>query len=469
MIMTLGLNTLKFGVESQTGFEIPPPLPEITSKVSQLKSRMAENQSESRARKSSVVILGGGTAGLMRALVSLVNGNPTQVIEKRAADLKARDNIVTLLEESFDLLDDYGILEYLHQNQLIKKNIYRRPFNTYPSIDVRICDLELAIKMIINQLDPHAISYSSEVESHELKEGHDISLKIRSIIKTDEIKSRIENCVDVLVISEGSKSVSNKRILNNRYIRYLKPIPTVLVNFTMPGENDIFSPISYFLRGLWFLVSKITSLCLNRFRQPQQVGAFTQFKIPNQCDSSASLSNTEIKEINRLKSKMIQAEGSELEAQAKKDFEDYLVHKARIAGAAHSIVTFVTAIQRGDMGLLNTIPSWHAKAQVKIFDATLRKAETLAKVLGNTLCLVAGDAAVTADSVTSLGCTTAISTAKQFLRSLKARDSGTSLSEIVDDYVQRTSEDVQRVVQRSLDIRRLVNPDAILENPILET
>jgi len=73
-------------------------------------------------RELSVVVLGGGPAGLYRAIESIMNNHKTQVIEKRTEDA-GRINVVELYGETIHHLHNYGILQWLIEQHLINPYI----------------------------------------------------------------------------------------------------------------------------------------------------------------------------------------------------------------------------------------------------------------------------------------------------------------------------------------------------------
>jgi hypothetical protein len=126
--------------------------PSFRETIETLKAKIAASD-----EKPKVVILGGGPAGLMRAIQSISNGNPTLVIEKRAENASGRANTVALTSDTIKMLKYCGIYQYLMEN----KWIY--PPNASGIVCVRLGDLEKAMKAVLQELNlnQQTIQYNS--------------------------------------------------------------------------------------------------------------------------------------------------------------------------------------------------------------------------------------------------------------------------------------------------------------------
>lgn len=98
---------------------------------------------ENKTKKLGIVILGAGPAGLIRAIQGLLEGHTIQIIEKRSASHPGRHNVVSLIKASMELLKEYGVFNYLLENNLV------REVDEPLSIFVKLSDLERSLKQMI--------------------------------------------------------------------------------------------------------------------------------------------------------------------------------------------------------------------------------------------------------------------------------------------------------------------------------
>jgi len=163
---------------------IVPPKKEIEGsfleRIHDLKSTMPP-QTET---KQKVVILGAGPAGLIRAITSIMNGNPTQIIEKRSEKESGRQNTIHLNLGTVYQLVHLGAYQYLLENKLIY------PQKNLDSINVRLVDLEEALKAVLKGIQPaQQITYHSKLEAIDSSQKK-LNLTIES---ADHQKTIIEN------------------------------------------------------------------------------------------------------------------------------------------------------------------------------------------------------------------------------------------------------------------------------------
>jgi len=199
-------------------------------RIEQLKKQLSPNN-----HKPLVVISGAGPAGLLRAIQSIINGNPTQVIEKRSQDNPGRENTVALTETSIKILQHFGIYAYLIENKLIY------PPNKGGFICARIKDLEKAMKKVLEELSPQSvITYDSTIVAIDTSTD-----KIRLSTQSSTEEQLTIADVGIFVNAEGAKSSTNG-LLNINRKQVLPPTPAIVAIFR-DDRPDITSFSSFFV------------------------------------------------------------------------------------------------------------------------------------------------------------------------------------------------------------------------------
>lgn len=181
-----------------------------------------------------VVVLGAGPAGLLGAIVAIVNGCTTQIIEKRKEGAKGRENMVALQDKTLCILEKYGIYQSLKEEGLIY------PLNREGYVCVQIKDLENAMKRVVKKLD-------SEVIFHY---GTQVTEIVQKNLKADLIlREKTVEEVDVIVNAEGCKSSTND-LLKIARVRVLPPIPVITTIFkdNRPRITGLKSGFEYMLK-----------------------------------------------------------------------------------------------------------------------------------------------------------------------------------------------------------------------------
>ena len=213
--------------------------------IAWLKSKM-----NTGTRKPTVVILGAGPAGLMRAIQSIGNGNPTILFERRPENANGRINTVALTPTTIAMLSYCGIYQYLIENRLIFL-----PATPSDYIMVRLADLELAMKKVISEIDPNfAIQYNSKVTAIDAQ-SQKINLEVENLSTKEK---RTIKKVDILVNAEGKNSSTNTLLKINR-TEVLPSIPVIAAVYKdmRPKIRGVCSLVNYVGKSLFYLAQTI--------------------------------------------------------------------------------------------------------------------------------------------------------------------------------------------------------------------
>lgn len=231
--------TASFAASSATSFVAVPSsfFPKETQilresfreKIAELQ-RLRDTELHHSQKRPYVVILGAGPAGLIRAIVAIVNGNRVTVVEKRSQDQEGRLNAILLTHRTIDILKDYGVYHYLAERNLFGSSSNEERF----SCSVTICDLEAAMKAVIEALqkDEKIIHFRSQVDHVVNEPGRAIDL----VLRIDERARSTLRSVDVLIVAEGVKSTTLEKVLNGRRVEVLPPVAIIGGIFKTAGH-----------------------------------------------------------------------------------------------------------------------------------------------------------------------------------------------------------------------------------------
>src|SRR5262245_43273739 len=234
----------------------------FNDRIKDLQKKMVSRSNQ----KPSIVILGAGPAGLLRAIQSISNGNPTTVIEKRSEENPGRANTVALTETTIVMLQYCGIYQYLIEH----RQIY--PPNAGGYISVRLADLEHAMKEVLKQLSPHSIiQYDSTVSKIDTQ-----SDKIKLVVESANGVTKTLSDIGILVITEGSHSPTSAKLGIER-TEVLPPIPVIAAIYknkrpTITGMSSLLrytgKSINYLAITIYYHVQFIFKFILSHhFRQ----------------------------------------------------------------------------------------------------------------------------------------------------------------------------------------------------------
>lgn len=409
-------------------------------RIRQLKERMSTRTEN----KPLVVISGAGPAGLLRAIQSISNGNPTKVIERRSEEAPGRANTVALTETTIAMLKYCGIYSYLLENRLIY------PPNRQGYISVRLKDLEKAMKTVLQELSPDSIiEYNSKIVAIDTQED-----KIRLTTESSTGERSTISDVGIFVNAEGSRSSTNA-LLGIERIEVLPAIPVIaamcrddrpyITNvgsfFVYVGKSITQIAITVYYHTIFFF----QFLFSKNFRA-QITGALI-LPTPGQNYVGCGFSDTINDGFKALK-----------ESGNEQEYLAFAKHWINLAICAANMVSFLSWF-KGD-SYLHT--GRHLPLdQFEIVHIGADHANKYVQKSNNSTILLAGDASATVDPTTGLGCNTAIQSSVDFLDFLWDYDNN-SKDKILQDYKNRTSARIKDIHNASIFMRSLYRPDALI-------
>lgn len=470
---------MAFGFESgiTSFFERRPSFFQSVNIDGSFQERMKVLKDKAQAttyHKPTVVILGAGPAGLLRAIQSISNGNPTTLIERRREDAPGRINTVALTTTTIAMLRYCGIYQYLMENRLI----YPEKGSGY--IMVRLADLELAMNRVLQEINPNfAIQYNSKVAAIDSQ-----SKKINLIIENTKTK-RIINKIDILVNTEGKNSSTNA-LLGIKRTEVLPSIPVIAAIYEdkRPKIRGISSLFKYVYMSHTYLAQTIYyhTLFLFKFISSrnfrQQITGSLILKTPKQnyvgCGFSDEINTCleslqeAIKEKNGILDKAKQT-GTEHEIkkqaielnQLEKQYKTFTSRWIHFSICHANIVAMIQRLFR--ISHLYTA-SHRFLAKFEIIKIGADRANNYCKKINQTSVLLGGDASATVDPTTGLGCNTAIQSSVDFLDFIWDHDTKPHSKTLLEEYSSRMEKRVEYIHKASKITRSLYRPDALKLN-----
>jgi len=436
------------------------------------------------AGKPVVVISGAGPAGLIRGIHSILNGNPTTLIEKRSADQEARANSVALNRESITLLKNDGIYDYLVENRLIFSQ------NTETGLSVRLGDLEKAAKAVLSRLTKkQVIVYDSEISQINSDSNGKIRLNLQ---KKDGSTIAFSSPVDLLSVGEGARShtadllgISRDQILPNipavaAIFKDNRPKITHLssfLNYAKLTVLNLFANSYYFsLFALKFIFQRETPFNPNR-----KIAGSLILSTPGQHYLGYGLNKEESEKIKKLSQAVQTAKKRFLEAQAKnnpqaaslkatylsekKKYQSSLRHWAYLSFYFSNVLSVLRCLHglfhREWLGL-----NWACWKPIDIKRTKMveigadRAKYSFAKV-GSSPVLLSGDTLATVDPTTGLGCNTALITVWRFDEFLLGLEKKESVDQLLINYGNAAESKIAYIHQESKWMRKIYRPDAL--------
>jgi flavin-dependent dehydrogenase len=466
------------------------PVNSFTSTMTQLhNTQVAATQSKTTNGTGSpkVVILGAGPAGLMRAIESLVRGNETIVVEKRAEGQEGRFNTVALTEDTVQQLTQYGIYQYLLENGSIF------PPTKWGYMSVRIGDLEAAMKAVIDQLSPNrpVICYDTRVVAVD-QTASKVSLSLQQTGNSQ--RSQIGN-IDILVNAEGAKSSTNE-LLGIGRITVLPKVPVIAAIFedTRPAIVGVCSLVQYVAQTLVNLAVSIYYYTIFFFKaifqgewvfgSDRTIAGALILTTPNQnylgCGFTDEMSKRLIalKQVRDAKKQVLNqleatAPNGENTENARKEFleaeeaynglAEYWIKlsfcAANIFALARDIYNFFGTETRGFYHFNRA--AYLPLKNFQLIEIGADRAIHSSAQYGETAYLIAGDALATVDPTTGLGCNTAVKTSKLFKTFLEGVEAGTAQDQLLQNYNNSVQVVVDRIHDESIAKRRIYRPDAV--------
>ncbi len=428
------------------------------------------------SNRPSIVISGGGPAGLIRAIDALVTGNPVTVIEKRKQDARARDNTVALGVDTVPLLKFYGVYQYLLENGLI-----------FPErggdFNVRLADLETAMKAVISQITPEKIIYfESTIERVNSYPGAKAD-----IIVSSPSGAKNFNAIDLLVVAEGAHSPTNQ-LLGNRRVSVLPSIPVIAAIFKddrpqIRGVSTFFQYIgkslantatSVYYYTIFFF--KVVFQGEHIFNKNRKIAGSLVLRTPNQNYLGSGLSKKETEIMKQVIQKLENAQ-EELEAAKKQNYSQErlapLNEKVKVAQKEWDRYmkywTGISFCSANIFGILASIfgrqkldfASWLPLDHLSITEIGADKSDIYSGKIGQSSFLVAGDSLATVDPTTGLGCNTAVRTATDFHDYVAGLNSKQDIASLQKNYNTNCEAIISNNHEESKRFRLAYRPDAV--------
>jgi 2-polyprenyl-6-methoxyphenol hydroxylase-like FAD-dependent oxidoreductase len=405
---------------------------------------LKDKMSRMTDQKPTVVVLGAGPAGLMRAIQSISNGNPTRVIEKRSESAAGRINTVALTETTIGILKYCGIYQYLiEHNQIF-------PPNRGGYIMVRLEDLEKAMKAVLKELQPASvIQYDTQVERVDAQ-GEKIGIALQSNGAREQISG-----VDILVNAEGSNSSTNA-LLNITREPVLPKIPVIAAVYQdkRPSIRGPVSLIQYVGRSVEYTAKTVYYHAIFLFQflfspgfRKQITGALI-LKTPGQNYVGCGFSD----EINE-KLLALKETGDE------KEYQAFARKWINLSICAANMVAFFSRFRRGPHYLV--MGGHQSLDKFDLIKIGADKASEPCKKINQAVVLLSGDACATVDPTTGLGCNTAIQSSTAFLDFIWDANDHVALDKRIEDYRSSIQEKIRYIHNASKELRARYRPDAV--------
>ncbi len=371
----------------------------FSQRISELKEIRKKKINEKQGKSLSLIILGAGPAGLIHAIVALLNGQQPIVLEKRPQDCSGRPYAVMLKDRSIEILQEYGALAYLQENGLIM-------LSQNDKYCIALVDLERALKAVISELEqtPTIKHHTYVVEIIE----HPHSKIELVTVEQNGIQGAFSE-VDLVVNAEGSHSQTND-LLRNRRIEFLPRIPAVSVVFennlsSAQGAFSLSQQIFVKLRnGVMSLYCYGTFACRFLFsgvflNPKHHIAALHILKIGRRYLLGYCLSSKASKKLTAID------DPNEFQA-----FTKQWAYFVLCYSSVKSLLHFVFSRGRTPLNLFG----WRPIKTCRVVKIGSDRVEHCSFCLGRSLILVIGDALVTADPSTELGCQTALESSLYF-------------------------------------------------------
>ncbi len=429
-------------------------------------------------RKLNVVILGGGISGLIRAIESIMAGHITMLLEKRAEDAAGLLNTVAIKSETYPLLKQYGIYQWLMEQGLVSclDSVSGESY-----FSVRLKDLVRAMKAVLQELSPNEqiIRYECVV-----KEINRDNAKAKIVFQNENQELESIHQIDVINNSEGAHSTSNALVGIDR-VEYLSKIPVVAAIFkdNRARVTGICTLVSYIAKTIAQCAVSVYYYAIFFFRfifmgerlcnPDRNIVGMVVLKTPGQnylgYGMNGEYSDKLIDYQKRIEEKKRDlAANPENErkltkelANLERDLQSFVKFWANMAFCAANFYKFIAKIFCCQIGYHTQSASRLPFSRAQVFDIGADHARIYAKKLQQTAFLVSGDAMATVDPTTGLGANTAIQTStyfKSFLR--EAKCNYFNLNQALTEYQRSSMDKVDEIHQMSLAMRRGYRPDA---------
>jgi 2-polyprenyl-6-methoxyphenol hydroxylase-like FAD-dependent oxidoreductase len=439
-----------------------PEIKEIQGTYSERIQELKDKMLPQEETKQTVVILGAGPAGIRRAITSIMNGNPTHIIEKRSENCPGRINTVRLEGETIQDLREIGVYQYLLEHKLIFPALKDGDYST--TMEVRLGDLEEALKAVLKELRPEQeICYSSTL-SEINRDNPLLSLTVES---TDKQRKIIEN-VGILLNAEGSRSSTNALLGIDRVsVLPNKPAIAAIFQDRRPRINSfrtffqyIGISIAYVAKTVYYHTLFIFKYIFCRSFRRECLGVI--LRTPGQVYMGCGFSSEVDSRIMKLKSDIALKTEALSKATTKKEkqkcekavksaknrYESFLKMRANLGLCAVNFINLFTR-PKGEK-----VTSKHLSyVSCHAIEIGADHASQFAIKNRKSAILLAGDAAATVDPSTGLGCNTALQSNAEFATFLE-KTNYVGIKENIEAYAESIQKRVEFIHNESKDFRR---------------
>ncbi len=396
-------------------------------------------------KKPSVLILGAGPAGLIRALESMLSGNPTLVMEKRSMGKEPRQNSVFMDHSSYEILSRYGVYEYLLKEKLIY------PYDPVArTFSVKIGDLEKALHEVITLLVPGQkwLYHDHELEKVEQMQDGTTLVRLRDC-KTQVVDMTLSP--NVVVVAEGAHSKTLAKIGAERKDSVAKlPLIGAIFKKAISAQPEQAEPLYKRVIVSWqncktkvyYFALFLFLYCFagERFHNPQRkILIAIPVVTPGQTFISYELCR---EEVDKIKEKQVRVAELKRQSMTSPELERQLQEAENDLAKTLEHWSYLAAVFSFFLGIKLYLQGKKAKDQIPSFmpidprslfliDSGADKASLAAKTIGTTHFLVCGDTFATTHPITGQGVNIAIRTSKcfaSFLSSLSNKNLPAALS-----------------------------------------
>ena len=427
-------------------------------------------------KQRSVVILGGGTAGLIRAIESLVRNHRTIVIEKRSEE-SGLYNTVALNQTTIPILQQYGIYQWLEERKLI----YPYKEAARPYLSVRLRDLQAGMKAVLQELSPEEsiIRYKNTVANIDQSNP-----KAKLTLQTEHGAETIQE-IDLLVNAEGSRSSTN-RLLQISRRNALPSVPVVSAIFqdnrsSITGIGSFFvyiadtlaqCAVSIYYYAIFFFkfIFQGERFC----NQNRVIAGALILKTPGQNYLGFGFNKEQSEKLLKLKKQMeekkvalknatcpeIAAQLQKESARAEKDYQSFAHYWINLSFCAANFYGVVAKIF-GESTYHSENASRLPLRSFSVYDIGADRAEVTHRMLNQTPYIVCGDALATVDPTTGLGANTAITTISQFKSLVEGIEYQASLEYLLRSYDRDVTDIISKVHHESRLSRYQYRPDVV--------
>jgi hypothetical protein len=416
---------------------------------------------QTKNSKPTVVILGAGPAGLMHAIVCLRSRQPVKVLEKRDEFTHGRIQVLALRNEAIEILKEYGIFRVLEERGWFHIDEH--------ALYVGIGHLENAMKTILNDLSKEPIiSYRSHLIKILPRRNEKIDLMVERISQ-EKIEIETWTGVDLLINAEGMHSTLN-HMLGNKRTEVEPRIPIMIAS--LRNEETPISPLCALIRTLkTFIVLLYYRLYFSLLCKKSDIVFNRIFQIYGHCLLASCLSEAKSKALQKsidlLRLKQTELEIAKRQASIEniKKLQRTIAHlESKQAVFKHHWAHLSLVTCKNFLPLGEKFTAYRKVFErISIAEVGADYAEHGCFKEGLSLILIVGDAALTVDPRTELGCQAIIESSRYFGDLLKKLHEETGnrekiMNDIFEEYQISCRTTLEKMMARASSRQSLGSP-----------